>query len=439
MTKLYIGYVRELFQELGLTLLTNEYKNNKTALLCRITTGKLAGYQAELSVDGARQRLKRGKGGDFTLRVLTPPERERYMKETAESYGYTIKQFPLKGASTVPMEVITPIGKRLTTTWNVLENNFTGKESKQQNTLQDRGVQINRWVDKYQLSVVSYANSLSEKLTYTHHQGEYIGCEGNMTLKNILRDHEPTIRALTEKGLETYYAKLCNRINVKYLGYIMEGRTRTTADIVFLNTTGVFAGYKGIRRVGNIRQSIADRVAKPTIELLTPAEKCRFMSTFANDTGYTIIKLPSELKVTNKVQLVCPNGHHWTTSWDNFYRGNRCPRCSKQYRGERLVRTILKEIEVSFTEQAPIRTEGTSRFQFLDFYIPDLKVAIEYNGKQHYEPIVKFGGDIALQRTQELDKAKRSYCKEKGITLLELPHTLTDVEIKDKITEAIAK
>lgn len=435
MTKLDITYVSELFLSAGLNLLSKKYEGKTKPLLCEITTGRLAGYQAELSLDSVRQRLTRGKGGDFTLRVLTSAERERYMKTTAKALGYTIVKLPENGKSTAPMEAITPVGKRITTTWNTLENNFA--KTGDRPIVRNRGEQINDWATKYQVTITKYAETLADKLTYIHQQGEYANCEGSISLKSVLQLREPTLRSLTEKGLVTYYSKLCSQLGVKYLGYSIEGLTRTTADIIFLNTKGVFAGYKGVRSVGNIRQSIDNKVTKATIELLTSAEKCRFMSTFSNDNNYTVLELPDGLKVTNKILLVCPNGHQWSTTWDNFYRGNRCPRCSKQFKGESLVRTVLQEADLNFKEQVPIRTEGTTKFQFLDFFIPELQLAIEYNGRQHYESVEQFGGATALQRTQILDQAKRDYCIKNGITLLEIPYTRTKSEVKEIVVNAV--
>ncbi len=56
--------------------------------------------------------------------------------------------------------------------------------------------------------------------------------------------------------------------------------------------------------------------------------------------------------------------------------------------------------------------------QRIDFYIPDLKVAIEYQGQQHYEPVEIFGGKEALEKTKEMDKRKKSLCKKSGVNII---------------------
>ncbi len=56
--------------------------------------------------------------------------------------------------------------------------------------------------------------------------------------------------------------------------------------------------------------------------------------------------------------------------------------------------------------------------QRLDIFIPNLKLAIEYQGRQHYEPVPFFGGAEGFLRTQARDKRKADLCAENGVTLV---------------------
>jgi DNA-directed RNA polymerase subunit RPC12/RpoP len=56
--------------------------------------------------------------------------------------------------------------------------------------------------------------------------------------------------------------------------------------------------------------------------------------------------------------------------------------------------------------------------QHLDIYIPDLNLAIEYQGKQHSEPVGFFGGEEAHLKTLERDKKKKELCNQNGIELI---------------------
>ena len=62
--------------------------------------------------------------------------------------------------------------------------------------------------------------------------------------------------------------------------------------------------------------------------------------------------------------------------------------------------------------------------QSLDIYIPSIKTAIEYQGRQHYEAVDFFGGEDGLKKRQELDQRKRKICVENQVRLLEWPYTI---------------
>ena len=55
---------------------------------------------------------------------------------------------------------------------------------------------------------------------------------------------------------------------------------------------------------------------------------------------------------------------------------------------------------------------------FLDFYLPEYKVAIECHGLQHFKPIDVFGGDEFFKLTQKRDIEKKRLCEEHGIQIL---------------------
>jgi hypothetical protein len=56
--------------------------------------------------------------------------------------------------------------------------------------------------------------------------------------------------------------------------------------------------------------------------------------------------------------------------------------------------------------------------QRLDAYLPELSIAFEYHGRQHFEPVGFFGGVEAFERRKELDRQKVDLCKAHGVTLV---------------------
>ncbi|MCF8273098.1 MAG: hypothetical protein K9I95_04625 [Flavobacteriaceae bacterium] len=56
--------------------------------------------------------------------------------------------------------------------------------------------------------------------------------------------------------------------------------------------------------------------------------------------------------------------------------------------------------------------------QHFDIYIPELNIAIEYQGTQHQNPVDYFGGEEAFAKGQERDSRKKKLCEENGCLLL---------------------
>ena len=107
------------------------------------------------------------------------------------------------------------------------------------------------------------------------------------------------------------------------------------------------------------------------------------------------------------VMLLCPNGHEWEVTPNNFkthYR--RCSHCSGST-GQRLLQEKLKE---HIKEDVIYNDRKVLNGLELDIYYPDLKIAIEYQGNYWHsrlEQIVR-------------DKRKKKLCEEKGIKLIEV-------------------
>lgn len=90
----------------------------------------------------------------------------------------------------------------------------------------------------------------------------------------------------------------------------------------------------------------------------------------------------------------------------------------------------LYEVIRKLFPERTIRREASPKWlgqQRLDIYLPELALAIEHQGEQHFFPIKAFGGQSALEKTQERDRRKRALCKKHDVSVI-------DVRFDDPIT-----
>jgi len=104
---------------------------------------------------------------------------------------------------------------------------------------------------------------------------------------------------------------------------------------------------------------------------------------------------------------------------------------------ETLLYSIIKNMFPDTTIIRHHRPEWLNRLE-LDIFLPDLSLAFEYQGQQHFYPVDAWGGKAKLLELVERDKLKRTLCQTKNITLIEIDYTepMTEKYIKEKLKKA---
>lgn len=119
-------------------------------------------------------------------------------------------------------------------------------------------------------------------------------------------------------------------------------------------------------------------------------------------------------------------GNQWVTNADNLARSSSCPACSES-KGEKLVSEYLDNLKFEYVHQHRFEDCKNKKRLIFDFYLPRVNTCIEYDGIQHFEPIEVFGGEEEFEKSQKRDKIKNKYCQAKGIRLIRIPYTVSDV------------
>lgn len=131
------------------------------------------------------------------------------------------------------------------------------------------------------------------------------------------------------------------------------------------------------------------------------------------------------------VEIICSiHGSFWQNPHGHV-SGYGCPKCTLKEQSK-----IYEYIKSTFPEYN-WSWEYKSQWlvnQRIDICCEEIKLAIEYNGPQHYMPIERYGGEISHVKTKERDQRKSKLCNENGFSLYVIKYD--DVNY-DKIREDI--
>lgn len=169
-----------------------------------------------------------------------------------------------------------------------------------------------------------------------------------------------------------------------------------------------------------------DRVTSPKVEY--------FATGFAKPVGETSKKKtvrhePPECLVAGDgpEDLECPKPHTGGTKYKNEERCRKI--LEKLYPGHK------------FPSVRPnwLKNPATKRNLELDMYCHELRIAGEYDGKQHFQKTKfhKSKKDVIYQFRKDEWKAKR--CQELGITLIRVPYWVRPEELENFIKERLIK
>lgn len=137
-------------------------------------------------------------------------------------------------------------------------------------------------------------------------------------------------------------------------------------------------------------------------------------------------------------------GYKWDTRPSHFTHNNRrCPQCSFS-KGEELIADFLMKKNIKFESQKKFedcRSHINKSYLRFDFAIYDssgtnIKFLVEFDGRQHFEPVDFWGGEERFLIQKQYDEIKNQYCKERNLILLRIPYW-DQHRIKEVISELL--
>lgn len=121
------------------------------------------------------------------------------------------------------------------------------------------------------------------------------------------------------------------------------------------------------------------------------------------------------------VTILCPVHGAFQQTPSNHLMGLGCRFCSRSL-GEEAVEACLNKLGVTFVRQAKFATCRNKVELRFDFYLPEHGVLVEFDGKQHFEPVAEFGGQGSHNKTVEHDAIKNAWAMANGMRLLRVPY-----------------
>lgn len=162
-----------------------------------------------------------------------------------------------------------------------------------------------------------------------------------------------------------------------------------------------------------------------------------YISTYIERYNY---KLLSTEYINNRtpLKMQCDKGHAFKCSFDNFQKGNRCPKC-KNTKGQIKIKDVLMNYKIDFIEEYRFDDCKFKRTLPFDFYLPDYNCCIEFDGLQHYVIKEYFGGYEGFVDRKIRDTIKNIYCEKNNIKLVRIHYedmkNLEDIILNKIINE----
>lgn len=102
----------------------------------------------------------------------------------------------------------------------------------------------------------------------------------------------------------------------------------------------------------------------------------------------------------------------------------------------------MEEVVAKYFDEKNLKYEQQKTFEWLknkqklrlDFYLDNFKIAIECQGRQHYESIEGFDGINSLLYIQTNDRLKYELCKKNGIKIYYIKY---DENINDRLVQIL--
>jgi hypothetical protein len=155
----------------------------------------------------------------------------------------------------------------------------------------------------------------------------------------------------------------------------------------------------------------------------------KFCDIAKRNNGIVLSNMSDYKTAHTKLNIKCIDNHIFSITLNVLNNNHWCSLC-KSYKTERYTRACLELLtNKKFIKIRPnwLKNKNNNNLE-LDMYNEELKLAIEYNGIQHYKFVSFFHRtEEKFQERLEYDKCKERLCKENNINLIIVKYDVLDI------------
>lgn len=272
--------------------------------------------------------------------------------------------------------------------------------------------------DKYDYSEVKYEGARNKVKIWCKRCQQYFYQTPGIHLKGcncptcVKRDKADTKEIFIEKATRVYGDKY-DYSEVDFINY----HTRVKIKCKKCNR------YFYCNPASHLRGSGCSHCRKEEINKIQTKTKEQFIidANKVHDFRYDYSK-SKYINAQTKVEIICKKcGYSFWQTPANHLNKKGCPRCNTS-KGEIATEKYLKDHEIKYETQKYFKECKYKKELPFDFYLPEHKICIEYQGQQHYTAVERWGGEKSLELQKLRDQIKRDYCKEHNIKLIEIKY-----------------
>ena len=127
------------------------------------------------------------------------------------------------------------------------------------------------------------------------------------------------------------------------------------------------------------------------------------------------------LGLNSKIGIICKEHGKFNLKAATHIYGSGCTKCD-EYKFNKITKKYLETNNISFHQEHRFIDCNLP----FDFYLPKYRTIIEFDGRQHFEPIENFGGLESYNKLKINDKIKSDYCEDNYISLIRIRYDQID-------------